>query len=170
MKRILLALLLAFVLEHAPLRLIALVAQTFVVSPGAVQLTDSNEGYWKAVGLEARLAPLGWDVEFRSKLESNGSTLYGATIPSEHEILIDADLHWSARFAVLAHEAGHTMQPWWLRKEQGECFAEAVATLMSGDGIREHARYLAPLKWTCAEIVISEWRAIYHAAAVLEDR
>jgi hypothetical protein len=70
---------------------------------------------------------------------------------------------------VLAHEGGHTLAAGWYGYEQREIFAECVATLMSHDGVREHARYLSGFKTELIMMVLTEWPKMYRAAALLED-
>lgn len=170
MKKFILTLLLLFVASHAPWRLAGLVIETFTTSHGAVRMTHDDSGYWNALDLEERLMALGWSVEYRKDLNYAGNKAFGLTIPDEHKIYIEEGLHWSDRFAVLAHEAGHTLEPDWVNRPEAESFAEAVALLVTHDSIREHARYLTSIKWTLLMMSIVEWRAMYHAAAVLEDR
>ena len=167
MKRLVLALLVTLIAFHAPWRLMALGVETVLMSPAHTRTSDGDDKYWKALDLELKLISLGWEVSYQPRLSLNGQEVYGLTDPGPRIVLIDARLHWNARLAVLAHEAGHIMSPMGLTREQGEVFAESVGALVSHDGLREHARYLADVK---AEVLVMAifWRDIYRAAAVLE--
>ncbi len=111
---------------------------------------------------------MGYSVGFGPNLELDGAKAYGITDTVNHLILIDRSLSWDARFSVLAHEGGHVLEPGWSSTAQGECFAEMVSTLVAHDGLREHARYLARFKVEAIVMLLTEWPAIYNAAAVLE--
>jgi hypothetical protein len=153
----------------APVRLVLLGAEMFMVHPGQTRFSSDDQGYWDALNLEARLVSLSWEVKYEKDLNFMGQSVYGLTVPSKHMIFIEEGLHWSARAAVLAHEGGHTMQPNWVSGPEGDCFAEGVALLTRGDALLEHARYLSPARWTCAGFLMTEFPAIYHAAMVLRD-
>lgn len=168
-KHVALGVLLAFLWVALPFRLLVLGAETFLVHPGNAHFSQSDARYWQALELEARLLALGWRVTYARHLTLGGEEAYGVTMPDNHAVVIEERLHWSARAAVLAHEAGHTVQPSWVSHTEGECFAEAVATLVVRDGIRDHARYLATARWTCLGMLLAEFPAIYHAAALLTD-
>lgn len=175
MKKALLIFLLLTIALHAPWRLLALCAETLVVSPGLTRVSQGDDLYWEALALEARLVDFGWAVSYEKDPRvvvgfMQTVPVYGVTDDHEHTITIDEALHWNARFAVLAHEGGHTFQRSWLNRNQGETFAEAVAMLVSHDGLREHARYLSSYRVEAILTMLVEWRAIYRAAAVLEDR
>ncbi len=83
---------------------------------------------------------------------------YGRTYPdgyasrgiARRTIQVDESLDWTARLMVLAHEAGHLMEPDSLNKVEGEVFAEAVGYLVCRhyglDDPQAHARYLASYK------------------------
>lgn len=169
MKRLTLFLLLTFLTVSAPWRLMAVGAEMFFVQPGSTHLTQTTTHYWEAEALETRLMSLGWSVVYANGIIANGAPAYGVTVMREHAIAVDASLRWDERFAVLAHEAGHTHQPFWVDGIEADCFAESVAVVLAHDGFREHARYLASRRWTCAAVMIAEWQAIYHAAATLKD-
>lgn len=170
MKKILYTALLTWLVLNAPWRMYGLVAQSFVVSPGLTRVTDGTNHYWEARDLQSRLEDLGWTVSYVPTI-AHGKA-YGMTVREQgvRAIFIESALSWNARLAILAHEAGHTMQSDNLEDDQAEVFAEVVATLMSHDGLREHARYLSTRKWTLLEMTLTEWPSMYHAAAVLEDR
>lgn len=170
MKRGVLAFLILMIFAHAPWKLMALAAETLVLHPGATRVSHENDQYWETMALYSRLTGMGWRVTVADELVSpDGMPAYGLTNTGTHEIEIDQTLSWNARYAVLAHEGGHTFQPSYATRAQGEVFAEAVATLVCHDGIREHARYLSLYKTDTLLVLLTESSAIYHAAAVLED-
>lgn len=169
MKRILQVLTL-IILIHAPWRVMFTVIEAMYLTPGPTRFTTDTTRYWDEMYLEARLVGMGWEVGYQKDLDILGTKVLGLTNPRTHQIWIDADLPWNARYAVLAHEGGHTLQPVWVNNDQAEAFAELVAMLVARDGIREHARYLATHKTDTFLIALIEWPAIYHAAAALEDR
>ena len=150
-----------------PFRLLTLAGETFMVRPGAPHFTYADTGYWPAINLETRLVGMGWTVEYAPHPNVMGIDVYGFTDPDKHHIVVDSTLHWSARAAVLAHEAGHTVEPAWVTRTEGDCFAESVATLVAHDGFRDHARFMAGSRWTCLGVILAESPAIYHAAALL---
>jgi hypothetical protein len=150
-----------------PWKLIALVPEVLWMSPGNEHYTDRVDKYWDALSLEAKLVGMGWSVEYRPRLIDAGA--YGMTSLEQHRIIVDDSLDWNARFAVLSHEAGHTLQPTWVTQQQGEAWAESVAMLIAHDGLREHARYLSHVKVDFLMMVLTEWPSIYDAAAVLQD-
>jgi hypothetical protein len=169
MKHTLAVLLSAFIVFHAPWRLMALTAETFVLRPGNAHVRVTSDYYWDVEALENRLIGLGWTVQYARDIRLNGVPAYGITDHHSHAIVVESALQWDARYAVLAHEAGHTLQPFWADGIQADCFAEAVAVLLVHDGLREHARYLASQRWVCTTLMLAEWPAIYHAAALLQD-
>lgn len=161
------ATLIATAVLSTPWRLAVLAAEVMLITPGNTRISDGNDKYWEALDLEAMLAERGYRVDYVDGL-NKAKGIYGATSPQAKSIIIDGDLHWNARFAILAHEAGHVMQPGRLTRNQGEAFAESVAMLVAHDGYREHARYLANgLRVDAITVLLVEWRAIYHAAAAL---
>lgn len=168
-KRHVLVLLAAFILFHFPWRLAGLWMETCVVDRGYSEMSDGDDMYWPALNLEAKLIHMGWQVQYEPGLEIRGEAAYGMTIPEERLILIGARLHWNARYAVLAHEAGHVLSSGWTTRNQDEAFAEAVATLVAKDGLRQHARYMARFRADALIYLIAEWRSISRAAAFLED-
>lgn len=167
MKRLLLLLVFAFVVEHAPWRLMALCAETMAMQPSRSHITQADDQYWDALKLESQLINLGWAVSYDDGMAAQN--LYGLTVSRDHEIHIEKSLHWNQRFAILAHEGGHTLEPGYLDRAQGEVFAESVAALVAHDGLREHARYLARVKLVTVVTLLLEWQRIYRAAALLED-
>ena len=161
--------LLAVLMAVIPFRLIVLAGETFWVKPGAPHFSADDSRFWQAMDLEARLEGMGWHVVYPPAVQFMGQAAYGVTNPDAHIIAIEGPLHWSARAAVLAHEAGHTVQPIWVSRTEGDCFAEAVATLVMHDGYRDHARFMANARWTCLGLMLAEFPAMYHAAALLTD-
>lgn len=168
MTRLLLVLTLILTLL-LPWRLLVLSTEMFWVAPGQARFLSGNARFWDAVDLETRLLSLGWSTTYTDNVRYYGQPAYGLTSPQTHSIRVDASLEWSARYAVLTHEAGHTMQPFWVETPDAECFATGVAALLSFTDLREHARHIAPLRWTCLGFFLTEAPAIYHAAAVLQD-
>lgn len=168
-KSFVLGVVLVWLWSVMPFRLIALSGEMFLVRPGGPHLVQGSTRYWDAINLEARLEGNGWSVTYAPNLSYHGQRAYGLTIPSEHAVIVDADLSWDGRYAILAHEGGHTLQPIWAGTQEGDCFAEGVATVLLGDGIRDHARFLGGVRWTCLGVFLVEHRAIYRAAAVLND-
>lgn len=168
-KSYLLAAILAVCVWVAPWRLMSLGADVLVLRPGPVELrTDQDDQYWDCKRLEARLDWLHYDVTYQRDLNYMGSKVFGLTDTNAHHIYIEEDLHWNDRFAVLAHEAGHTLQPGYLDRQEGDVFAESVSYLVAGDR-RNSARWLSSAKPQFIFVALAEWRAIYHAAAVLQD-
>lgn len=155
---------------HAPWRVMMLAAEVLVMAPGRVHVDQGTQHYWDALSLESKLETLNYGVSYAHGLEVDGQEAYGVTDMEAHTITIDAELSWNARLAVLAHEGGHTLQPGWVTSRQAEAFAETVAMLVSHDGYREHARYLAHMRMDALFMMVVEWPAMMHAAAVLEDR
>lgn len=160
MRKILLAVLLTLIVEHAPWRLMALCAEVPFLSVTEVRFSDRQDRYWDAQNLEQQLHTQGWTVHY-APLHSDAS---GFTDFERRDIWIDDRLAWNARLAVLAHEAGHTQQPNWATHNQGEVFAEIVSALIAHDGLREHARYLARMRGDAYLLAVTEWRALYRAA------
>lgn len=169
MRKFILLWLVVFILEHAPWTLMRLCVETLVMRPALVQLTQQDDQYWRALQLEARLVNMGWEIKYQRHLTYAGRALYGATDFSENLISIDEDLHWNDRFAVLAHEGAHTLQPGWLSKEQEELFAESVAALVTRGPLHEHARYMSKYKMSYPFFVFLEWPDVYRAAALLSE-
>lgn len=167
MRRVLAALLIAFVLEHAPWRLMALYAEVLVITPRMERLSPQNDRYWDAQDLMQRLQAHGYRVTFEPDLITTQGA-YGFTDPHDFSIHVDQSLSWNSRLAVLAHEAGHTLQPARRTQGQREAFAESVAMLVAHDGLLEHARYLASLKPDFLIEAVADWPAIYHAAEALQ--
>lgn len=93
-----------------------------------------------------------------SGMEDYGGVL-GLTLRNERHILVHKDLGWNARLVVLAHEAGHLLQPRMLTDAESEVFVEGVSWLVGrrlhGDFADEaHRRYLAQYK-----ALLWVWRA-----------
>jgi hypothetical protein len=170
MKHILAGALALLVILYTPFRLVAVTTEAIFMHPGDTHMSQDTDRYWDVLELEARLVGMSWAVGYEAPLSFMGQSAYGLTNTGEHTIRVDANLRWNARLAVLAHEGGHTLEPWWCDRDQGEVFAEMVATLVAKDGFREHARYLSRTKGTAVMMLILEWQSVYHAAAVLEDQ
>lgn len=157
----------AIVALHTPWRLMGLAAESFVLRPAQARISSGDERYWEAQSLETRLARMGWTTSYTHGLMTRGERAYGLTDRAQHSIAIEAGLRWNERYSVLAHEGGHILQPDWVSAVQGEVFAEAVAALVVRDGPREHARYLAAYRWDVLTVLLTEWRQVYHVAAIL---
>lgn len=174
MRKTLLTILLTLIVWGAPWRLMWLATEIAWLPPGQVAaMPTGNSDYWKCQSLELRLRSLGWQVLYETDLNimtmRGPEKVYGLTDPSEHTIRIEKALSWDARFRVLAHEGGHTLQPWWLNYSQGDSFAESVSALVTGHS-REQARWLSSDKVSTIYTLMTEWPRIYTAAAVLENR
>lgn len=169
MKSHLLAVLLTLILAFAPWRLVALAGETMMMRPSISHFTSRDDLYYEALALEARLLALGYSVKYQTGLNFMGQEAWGLTVPTEHQIYVEERLHWNARYAVLAHEAGHVLQPDWVDREEGDAFAEIVAALVTHDGLREHARFLARSKGAFLITAIAGWQEAYHAADLLTD-
>lgn len=167
MFKLLLVSLLSVLLVIAPWRLLNLAAHTLVGRPGTIHTTQKVDRYWDVVELQTRLELLGWDVSYHRDLRVYGQPAYGVTDPSSHRIVIDEALYWNDRLAVLAHEAGHTVQPA-LTAQGFECWAESVAYLVAQDGVTEHARYLSPYKYTCVALMVTHWPELYAAKTLID--
>lgn len=171
MKKTLLFILLSFITLTFPYRVVALTAAMLTVNAGATRVDEGNDQFWRAIDLELALNDLGADVMYQKDLNFMGRAAYGLTNKGTREIYIEEKLSWNGRLAVLAHEAGHLLQPRWLNEQQAECFAEGVATVFVRDNIREHARHLAMYsKGDCLLVFIAEWHSIYQTASMLENR
>jgi hypothetical protein len=153
-----------------PWRLSIMAAETFLVTPGHTRLSGGVDRYFEAIDLEWKLTTLGWTVVYEPEPMLMGQPALGITYSSEHRIVVDKALSWNDRYVVLAHEAGHTLQPGWVDRNEAEVFAEGVAMLVTQTGPREHARYLAGVRGDAILMVISESAAMTHAAALLGDR
>lgn len=164
---VLLAVLATLVVEHAPWRLMALLAEVPFVDKTAVRLPDQNTRYWDVQDLEQQLREQGWTVEYTSELDEGTK---GETDSRARSIRLSDKLPWDARLAVLAHEAGHTQQPVWATHNQSEAYAELAAALIAHDGLREHARYLARMRGDVFLLAVMEWRALYRTAESMESR
>jgi hypothetical protein len=167
-------LLIAFVVQQAPWRLMVLAGETLVVHPGLTRVKDGVDKYWDCLNLEHRLMRDAYSVTYApgavvSLVGNMGESLYGLTDPQARFIMIADELRWNERLAVLAHEGGHTLEPGGLSMSQGEAFAESVAMLVSHDGFREHARYLSSIRLTAIVTMIAYWPEIYRAADHLEN-
>jgi len=176
MRYAILALLLAVIVAHTPWRLLALFAETFVVHPGLTRVVPTNTRYWDTLILQERIAELGYPVTYVRDLMVpinmfQVMPVYGVTEKDggKVSIRIEAGLSWDARYAILAHEGGHIFQSEGYSGAEGEAFAEAVAMLVSHDGIREHARYLANRKLALLTVIALDHAKVYRAAATLAE-
>lgn len=171
MKKYAAAILVAFVLSHAPYRVMGLLVTTLMVTPSHIHLPQGNAAYWKVQSLEARMQALGWTVVYQTNPHMGFAGAYGLTVGQSHIIWIDPHLSWDGRYNVLAHEAGHVMAPGWVNPDQNEIFAEVVAALVVRDSWWTHARYLS--RYNRGEFLLMavlNWPSMYRAAAVLNDR
>jgi hypothetical protein len=88
----------------------------------------------------------------------------------QHRIIaLDGTLSPNAKLQVLAHEAGHILQPEGLTKAESEVFADAVALLVTGDDVHVFSHYLAGSKSGLGVLRIYR-REIQWAARVLSGR
>lgn len=90
----------------------------------------------------------------------------GYTIREQRVISLDPTLSPNAQFQVLAHEAGHVLQPAGLSTPEAEVFADAVAYLVSGDETKTFSRYLSGSK-SGLHVLKTYRREIQWAAKVL---
>ena len=167
-QKVLIGVFVALIIAHAPWRVATTVAEAEWMKPAAMHLTKRNDAYWKALALEARLTALGYSVRYAPNLNYMGQQAYGLTDRQTREILVDETLHWNDRYAVLAHEGGHVLQPGWLGSREADVFAEMVSAVMTGES-REAARWLSGAKLDVLVVGVACWPEIYHAAAVLSE-
>lgn len=95
-------------------------------------------------------------------------------VDEQHQALIrvialDGTLSPNAKLQVLAHEAGHILQPEGLSRVEAEVFADAVAYLYTHDDGPVFARYLAGNK-SGLHVLKTYRREIKWAARVLSGR
>lgn len=175
MKKVIALLLALYIALYTPWKLCALMTETFFVSPGLTRTVQTQAHYWEVALLQERIAELGYPVTFTKDLSVptmfGAMPVYGLTMKGDGKVSIqvEAGLSWDARYAVLAHEGAHIFQSERYTESEGEAFAEAVATLMSHDGLREHARYLAGKKLALFTILMLDSAKVYRAAAVLTE-
>jgi hypothetical protein len=169
MKAFLLGVALTVLWALTPFRILALAGETFWVRPGEAHYDAGTDRYWDTLQLEATLISRGWAVGYVESITYYGNPAWGLTNRTDHTIYVEDSLRWNARLAILAHEAGHTMQPSWLNPEEADCFAESVSALVSRDGLRNHAHYLARSRWTCLGTMLAVYPEMYRAAATLKD-
>jgi hypothetical protein len=84
-------------------------------------------------------------------------------------ISLDPTLSPNAAYQVLAHEAGHVLQPTGLSKQEAEVFADAVSMLVTGDNVHVFSQYLAGSKSGLGVLRIYR-KEIRWAATVLRGR
>ena len=174
LRKIVLILLLAYIVEHAPWRLMALLAETFFVRSGSTRVAQTNDRYWEARMLQERIEEMGYSVKYTKNLSilTNVGVLgvYGLTSPTHHTVEIEEGLSWDARYAILAHEGGHALSNSPIHTlDEAEAFAEAVATLVANNGLREHARYLSSRKMALFTVIMLDHAKIYRTAATLME-
>lgn len=171
MKNLLALILLVLTVEHTPWRLLALLGETAVMQPGLTRVVKGSDRYWDARALEVRLTGLGWHVVYAPHLHSGMQEVYGVTDIRDRTIHIDSDLEWDARYMILAHEGGHALMTAyeWSDDSAAEAFAEAVATLVAHNGLREHARYLTNHRLALLMTVLTKSSRVYRAAAMLQE-
>ncbi len=148
-KYIFLGIALMWLWTITPFRLLALSAELPFVRPGTTRLATTDGRYWDVLALEGRLMALGYTVGYAPGLRVEGVEALGLT-------------------NTVTHEGGHVLAPAWVSTGH-ECFAEGVAMLVAHDGVRNHARYLAAIPWTCIGIYLTEFPSLYAAAAILSD-
>lgn len=160
-------LLLCFVCEHAPLKLMTLTPMVLQSAPGMSRTPTGTDEFWAVMDLQDRLDDLGWTVTYEPILDKG---VLGLTSNDDHHVTIEETLDWNARYSVLTHEAGHTQQPGWMNEHQGEIFAESVSALLtSSRELPAHAKYLSRFKPEFFMMAVIEWPDIYRAAAQLEN-
>jgi hypothetical protein len=175
-KKYVVAALLAAYLLFIPWKLVALLAETLVVHPGLTRTVQTNDRYWDTLVLQERIEELGYPITYTKGLTIQANLfqmvpVYGVTRKDDGKVSIEveSELSWDARYAILAHEGGHIFQSELYSHEEGEAFAEAVAMLVSQDGIREHARYLSNKKFALLSVIVLDSARVYRAAAVLSE-
>jgi hypothetical protein len=176
MKKKFLALLLAgYIALATPWKLAALMVETFYVHPGLTRMTQTHTRYWDVAILKERIEALGYTVKFTKDLTMpsmfQSIRVYGLTEKGggKASIQVDEGLSWDMRYDVLAHEGGHIFQSERYSEEESEAFAEAVATIVTHNGLREHARYLASHKLALFTVLLLDSAKVYRAAAVLTE-
>ena len=90
----------------------------------------------------------------------------GYTSRQERVIVLDSSLSADAKLEVLAHEAGHLLQPPGLVGDEGQVFADAVSYLVTRGNRRTYARYLSGHK-SALSVLRTYRREIRWAAKVL---
>lgn len=167
---------LGFLLVLLPWRLATLGVRTLTSRPHIeVHLLGTNVWYWQVMELEAHLVERGWRVAYE-KLPPRfygktclGPEPFGPCLRADADrlIVVNNTLAWDDRYETLAHEAGHTFQPYGLEfsKGQQEMFAEAVAALVTGR-YREPAHYLAVYRADVLTLLVYQ-SDIYHAVGEL---
>ena len=116
-----------------------------------------------------RLQRLAWMVLGVQVQASATPGVAGLASREARIIAIDPTLSPNAALQVLAHEAGHILQPDGLSKAEAEVFADAVAYLVTGDDVHVYGRYLAGSKQGLG-VLKTYRREIEWAATVLSGR
>jgi hypothetical protein len=160
---------LTFITLTAPWRVMFFTARVLVQTPARAVQDTGVDRYDDALDLASRIEDLGYEVTFVNGLEFDGTPAYGLTDKAHDKVYIEANLNWNGRYEVLAHEAGHILQPVTTRMG-GECFAETVAFLVTRSHVETHARYLSRDKMGCALTSFAYWPEMYAAARLLESR
>jgi hypothetical protein len=158
---------LSLIVAWVPWRMAVLTAHTVLVAPGPWRVPGGHDRYWDVLALQDQLAMSGWTVSYETPVFIGHLPVYGVTNSHARAITVDSTLGWNARLAVLSHEAGHAWQPPWFSPSQGQAFAESVSALVSRDGYREHARYLAWHKSDLLFVAIFEHARVYRVARIL---
>ena len=114
----------------------------------------------------ARLVSTVFGVEIRKGTHDG---IAGFVVREARVIVLDSTLSPNAALQVLAHEAGHILQPEGLSKADAEVFADAVAYLVTGDDVHVYGRYLAGSKQGL-HVLKTYRREIEWAAKVLRGR
>lgn len=123
--------------------------QTDYVQAGARLDREGNDLYWHVHELEAALyVYTGTRVSYTLGNGPDGAG--GYTILEKRLVFVDPAYSWNARLVVLAHEAGHVLQPVHLTEPEGEVFAESVGYLVlrhfGAGNVKAHGHYLAQYK------------------------
>lgn len=175
MKKVIALLLALYIALYTPWKLCALMGETFFVSPGLTRVVQTHNRYWDVAMLKERIEAMGYSVRFTKGLTMPSMfqtiPVYGLTEKGSGaaHIQVEEGLSWDMRYDVLAHEGGHIFQSERYSEEESEAFAEAVATIVTHNGLREHARYLASHKLALFTILVLDSAKVYRAAAVLTE-
>lgn len=140
-----------FHIEHVNDPLAKLERQTrrVVYAASGHRAQPGNEAYWDALQMVSTVnVVLGIEATFVDDPGFGGAL--GVTNRATRTIILRNDLSWNERLGVLAHEAGHVLQPASLDRVESEAFAEGVAYLVcrgfGRDDVWFHANYLAQYK------------------------
>ena len=119
--------------------------------------------YWQTRHLESAARMLGIAIKYGPADVGEAGRYY----PETRTITINDQLHWTARFEVLAHELAHSLQPA-MDPSSGEVFADGVSTLVAlrvGDlgAMTRSQRYLSAHKGHLH--VLADYRDEIHRVA-----